>query len=203
VARRRASGHPRLLTRHLFLVRHGESAWNAQARLQGQADPPLSQAGRDQARALEPWLARLAPAGVVASDLQRARDTAGLAGHPDAELDQRWRERGVGEWTGLLESALPPGDLRAFRDHDRVPPTGEAWPGFEARVGAAIDELDARGGSWLVFTHGGCVRAAVVHMTGADPRAVAGPANASLTRFELAPRRRLLTFSVSAPGGHA
>jgi broad specificity phosphatase PhoE len=206
VARIRASGHPRLLTfpgRHLFLVRHGESAWNAEARLQGQADPPLSEAGRAQARALASWLAATVPrdAGAVVSDLQRARDTAELAGHPAAEVDADWRERGVGEWTGMLEAELPPGELRAFRDRDHVPPTGEAWPAFQARVGAAIDALDTRGGDWVVFTHGGCVRAAVAHLTGADPKTIAGPANASLTRFEIAPRRRLLAFSVSAPGG--
>ena len=182
---------------YLFLVRHGESAWNAEARLQGQADPPLSDAGRAQARALAAPLAALAPDGVVVSDLERARETAELAGFPGAEVDPRWRERGVGEWTGMLEADLPPGDLRAFRDRDHVPPTGEAWPAFQARVGAAIDELDGRGGTWMVFTHGGCARAAVAHLTHADPKAVAGPANASLMRFELAPRRRLLAFSVT------
>jgi broad specificity phosphatase PhoE len=182
--------------RSLVLVRHGESSWNAERRLQGQAEAPLSELGRDQARALARPLAALGTFGAVASDLSRARDTAALAGHPGPELDARWRERGLGEWTGLLEDELPDGCLRAFREDDEVPPSGEAWAAFEARVGAAIEDLDARGGCWLVFTHGGCVRAAVAHLTGAEPQAVAGPGNATLTTFELAPRRRLRGFSV-------
>jgi probable phosphoglycerate mutase len=187
--------------RHLVLVRHGESAWNAERRLQGQAEAPLSDAGRALARALAAALDALGDVGLVSSDLERARDTAALAGRAAPELDPRWRERALGEWTGLLEDELPDGHLRAFRQDDRVPPTGEPWAAFQDRVGAAIDELDARGGSWLVFTHGGCIRAAVAHLTRAAPRPVAGPGNATLTTFELAPRRRLLGFSVSPSTG--
>jgi broad specificity phosphatase PhoE len=91
--------------------------------------------------------------------------------------------------------------MQAFRAGDLVPPGGESWEEFQARVGAAADELAARGGSWLVFTHGGCVRAAVAHLTGADARAIAGPANASVTLLELGARPRLLVFNWSvAPG---
>ena len=81
----------------LFLVRHGESAWNAEGRLQGQAQAPLSDRGRDQARAL-----RLPQLPAVSSDLERAVETAALAGFPDAPTDARWRERydavGTEEW---------------------------------------------------------------------------------------------------------
>ena len=62
----------------LVLVRHGQSTYNAQARLQGQADPPLSDAGRAQAEALRPFLPRFAQ--VVTSDLVRASETATRTG---------------------------------------------------------------------------------------------------------------------------
>jgi probable phosphoglycerate mutase len=179
----------------IVLVRHGESAWNAEARLQGQADAPLSELGREQARGLVVALRGLDIAQVVTSDLSRARDTAGLAGHPDALPDARWRERGLGVWEGHLESDLEPGVLQEFRRTDVPPEGGELWPDFQARVGGALDELAERGGSWLVFTHGGCVRAAVAHLTGADHRTVAGPANASLTVLQTGRRRRMVAFN--------
>ncbi len=179
----------------IVLVRHGESAWNAEARLQGQADAPLSALGRAQARGLVAALAALDVDRVVASDLSRARDTAALAGHAGAVPDPRWRERGLGIWEGRLERDLEPGVLREFRRTDVPPEGGEPWPAFQARVGAALDELADAGGSWLVFTHGGCVRAAVAHLTGADHRTVAGPANASLTVLQADRRRRMIAFN--------
>lgn len=188
--------------RHLVLVRHGESAYNAEGRLQGQSDAPLSALGRDQARGLVAVLAALPPMHVVCSDLSRARDTAALAGHPDAEPDRRWRERGLGIWEDRLEAEVDPQRMRHFRATDDPPEGGEGWAALQARVGDAIADLEARGGSWLVFTHGGCVRAAVAHLTGADPRTVAGPGNASLTVLEHGSHWRLRAFNwFPAEGG--
>jgi broad specificity phosphatase PhoE len=186
---------------HLFLVRHGESAWNAEARLQGQADPPLSERGVAEAGALRDALAGVTGARLVTSDLERAWRTAELAGRGDAVRDARWRERDLGVWTESLEGDVPAADLAAFRDGDFVPEGAESWERFQARVGEAVDELAGRGGSWLVFTHGGCVRAATAHVTGARPDAIAGPANASITLLELGPRRRLLAFNWTASDG--
>lgn len=179
----------------LILVRHGESAWNAEGRLQGQADAPLSDLGREQAQALGEPLAELPRAGVVSSDLSRAVDTAVLAGHTGAARDPRWRERSMGEWTTELEADVPQDRLLAFRRGELVPPGGESWAQLQARVGEAVDELADRGGTWLVFTHGGPVRAAVAHATGADHRTIVGPANTSLTLIELGAPRRLLVFN--------
>ena len=58
-------------------------------------------------------------------------------------------------------------------------------------MGGAVDELLAAGGPWLVVCHGGVVRAALSHVTGADPQRVAGPANASVTILKGA---RLLAY---------
>src|SRR3954451_17636073 len=64
----------------LILVRHGESTWNAEERLQGQLDPPLSDRGRDQARALAGMVDGVPAERIVCSDLGRARQTAELMG---------------------------------------------------------------------------------------------------------------------------
>jgi broad specificity phosphatase PhoE len=137
----------------------------------------------------------------VTSDLERARETAELAGHPDARRDPRWREFDLGAWSGRLEADVPAEELAAFRRAALVPPGGESWPLFQARVASAVEELARAGGTWAVFTHGGAVRAAVAHVPGARPETVAGPVNTSLTLLELAPRRRLLVFNwTSAPG---
>ena len=190
-----------MAARHLFLVRHGESAYNATGRIQGQADAPLSDLGREQAGTIRDVVAGLPAEGVVASDLRRARDTAVLAGREAGEPDPRWRERGMGEWQDVLEADIAGSDLKGFRRGELVPPGGETISEFVARGGGAVDALTERGGSWIVFTHGGCVRAAVAHLTGADFNAVAGPTNVSLTMLELAPRKRLLTFNWTSEGG--
>jgi len=187
----------------LFLVRHGESAWNAEGRLQGQADPELSPLGREQAAAVAAVVARLPVTRTLTSDLVRARDTAALGGHPDAPADPRWRERHLGEWQTHLEPEVAtPAEMDRFRAGDLVPPGGEAWPDFQARVAGAAEELARTDENWLVFTHGGCVRALVSHVTGADWRTVAGPANTSLSVVALGKRPRLLAlnWTPTAPG---
>src|SRR4051795_13095841 len=76
----------------LILVRHGESTWNAEERLQGQLDPPLSERGREQARTLAGVADGLPADRVICSDLGRARETAELMGLEPGRLDTRWRE---------------------------------------------------------------------------------------------------------------
>src|SRR3954471_11917270 len=98
-----------LATDRLFLVRHGESTYNAEGRLQGQADPPLTPRGRAEAETLAGLLDGVAPERVVSSDLVRARETAALLGHPDTPTDPRLREIHVGEWAGRPISDFPPG----------------------------------------------------------------------------------------------
>ena len=191
-----------MLAARLVLVRHGQSTWNADGLLQGQADPPLSELGRAEAAALAPVLRGFPPDRVIASDLLRARETAALAGYPSPRLDSRWREVGVGEWQGRPLSELPPGSEPSWRGGPLVPPGGEAWEAMAERVAAAVYELRASGGSWLVVCHGGSVRAAVAALTGADARRIAGPANASVTvlSFDDAPSQ-LLAFAWTRNGG--
>jgi probable phosphoglycerate mutase len=170
-----------MLSARLILVRHGQSTYNAQARLQGQADPPLSEAGRREAELLKPALAGFAEERVVTSDLRRARETAALLGYPNAILSPLFREIDVGEWAGRSLSEFPKDSEPAWRGGPLKAPDGESWDELEARVADALDELIAAGGTWLVVCHGGVVRAALSHVTGASPRRVAGPPNASVT----------------------
>jgi probable phosphoglycerate mutase len=187
----------------LILVRHGESTWNAEERLQGQLDPPLSERGREQARALAGVAGGIPPERIVCSDLGRARETAELMGLRPGRFDERWREIDVGEWGGRAAAEIDAqGDeLTNWRGGTRKAPDGEAWVDFTARVGGAADELIAAGGTWVVVSHGGCVRVVASHLTGADVLHVAAPPNASTTVFELGAPPRLLVYGSLPDGG--
>ncbi|UCE85487.1 MAG: histidine phosphatase family protein, partial [Deltaproteobacteria bacterium] len=107
-----------------LLIRHGQSTWNAAGRWQGQGDPPLSDAGRRQARALAGALAaaRARFDALLSSDLARARETAAILGEAlslEPEIEPRLRERNVGSWSG-----------RTRREIER------SWPEELARVRA-------------------------------------------------------------------
>ena len=105
----------------------------------------------------------------------RASETAALLGYPDARRDPRWREIALGEWQGRSLNDFADETAYSWRGGALTPGRGESWLEFQRRVGGAVDELVAAGGTWLVVCHGGVVRAALSHVTGADPRAIAGP----------------------------
>jgi broad specificity phosphatase PhoE len=166
--------------------------------MQGQADPPLSELGREQAAALVPFLDGLGDARAVTSDLARARDTAMLLSFDGAAPDPRWREIDLGLWSGKRLDELDPGQVASWRRGVLVPPAGELWPVFQTRIAAAVAEL--AGKDAVVVTHGGCIRAACAHLTGADPRRLAPPANASATILEVGDRVLLQAYGLRSPG---
>jgi probable phosphoglycerate mutase len=96
-------------TRRLLLLRHGRTAWNAQRRFQGQADPPLDEVGRAQAYEVAGIVAALRPGMLVSSDAERAMQTAEIvaeiAGLP-VIAEGRLRERGLGHWEGLTRDEV-------------------------------------------------------------------------------------------------
>jgi broad specificity phosphatase PhoE len=149
-----------------------------------------------QALARAARLSGFPPGRVLSSDLARARETAELLGVAPAGYDERWREIDVGEWSGRTAAEVDAeGDeLTNWRGGPRTAPHGEPWPAFGARVAAAVDALRGAGGSWLVIAHGGVIRAACAHLTGADPLRLASPGNASTTTWELGERPRLLSY---------
>lgn len=95
--------------RRLLLLRHGRTAWNAQRRFQGQADPPLDEVGRSQAYEVSALVAALHPDLLVSSDAVRAMQTAEIVGEATALpvlADARLRERGLGHWEGLTRDEV-------------------------------------------------------------------------------------------------
>jgi len=186
----------------LILLRHGQSRWNALGRLQGASDPPLSAAGRAEARALGPFVRALAPATAVSSDLARARDTLALLGLPLTPLppDPRWREADLGDWTGRLPRELSPEDraaLQRWRVGRATPPGGETWEATRARAAAAARELAGSGvRRAVVVTHGGPIRAICHELMGLDPEAIIPVGNASVTIVEIGSSPRLVGFGM-------
>ena len=149
----------------VWLVRHGETTWNAEGRLCGWTDVPLTTRGQEQARWLRPLLEKETFDRVWSSDLSRARETAALA-WGQAQADRRIREIHFGDLEGLAYESIrteQKQELLAFEGFS--PPSGETIEDFSARVIAFLDELDA--GRHLVFTHGGVCRA-VMRQTGPD-----------------------------------
>lgn len=136
------------MSRRVILLRHGRTAWNAQRRFQGQADPPLDEVGRMQAYEVAALVAALRPGLLVSSDAARAMQTAEVVGEL-AELpplpDPRFRERGLGHWEGLTRDEVAQrypdeyADWLAGRDVSRR--GGETRTQVARRAVAAFAEL--------------------------------------------------------------
>lgn len=149
----------------LWMVRHGETAWNARRLFQGWSDIPLNETGRSQAASLRPELAGTMFDGVWSSDLSRAVETAQIA-HGEPVLDARLRELDFGDIEGATWDELEPLVQHSLQMFDEfTAPNGESMAGFLERVESFFDALET--GRHLVFTHGGVVRA-VVRACGGD-----------------------------------
>ncbi len=154
-----------MITRFCF-VRHGETDWNAERRIQGQIDIDLNPTGEAQARALRSSLAGQPFTAVYSSDLARAWRTAELATHgldlPEVQGTAALRERHYGVYQGMTSVdalARHPGvhHHHTGRSLDYDYETGETLRAFAARVMAGVTELVElhAGGTLLGFTHGG------------------------------------------------
>ncbi len=148
-------------TTRILVLRHGESEWNVLRKWQGQADPPLTDEGRQQAfRAIE----KLGTFDVIAcSDLQRAHETAQIIAHGvgigPLIVDARLRETDVGEWQGLTHSQIEqqwPGWLGS----QQRPPSFESDASLITRFTAALGDICelCPGGEALVVAHAGVIR---------------------------------------------
>jgi probable phosphoglycerate mutase len=188
--------------KRLVLVRHGETAWNADHRLQGQTDIALSDHGRAQAAALAPLIARLAPDVALTSDLGRAAETSALLGRADAMLCPALRERNLGVWEGCAIAALPSAEVEAWRAGRLTPPGGEPWDAFCARVDAALRAAVADCARVAVATcHGGVIRAAIHRLVGIEARLMqpVGPGSVSIVDLD-GGMFRLKAFNLRPPG---
>lgn len=155
----------------IYFIRHGETDWNAQRRYQGQADIPLNDTGRAQARrngeALRAFLPRIGQADFIASPLQRTLETMrivrgalGLA-MDDFTIDPRLIELNYGHWEGQLASDLPHTDpdglsARAADSYHWRPRGGENYADLTRRLESWLAELSR---DCVVVSHGGVSRA--------------------------------------------
>lgn len=158
--------------RRIVLWRHGRTAWNLENRAQGQSDVPLDEFGHDQARAMAPVVAALAPVSLWSSDLRRATDTAayladatGLA----VRTDPRLREYAVGLRQGFtfeeFRLAHPEVHRRFFGDPDYHVPGAETMEEVRARMAAALRDVAATlgpGETAVVIGHGASLTAGIL-----------------------------------------
>ena len=177
----------------LIFVRHGETAYNAESRLQGQLDTPLNARGREQARAiggtlrslLGPEIDRLDEAeAFFASPLERARETMDIA--RDAmglkpgryHLDPVLKELSFGVWEGLTWPEIEVRDAKGLRARrkDRwafAPEGGESYAMLAVRLRPWLDSLSEHA---FVISHGGVARVLMALIAGVPPaKAVEAP----------------------------
>jgi glucosyl-3-phosphoglycerate phosphatase len=163
-------------SRRLILLRHGQTAWNAARRVQGQLEAELDDTGHAQAASAAVAVAALRPAALWSSDSVRARQTAAYVAKEtslDPTYDPRLREYFLAERQGITHeeyAVLAPEEFAAFRlgDFDVVP-GGETAAIVSARVVAALEELLAsiRPGELAVaVSHGAAIRDAVPVLLG-------------------------------------
>jgi broad specificity phosphatase PhoE len=186
----------------LALIRHGATEWNRDGRWQGQTDVPLSAAGRAQAARLA---RRLQAEGarfdaLYASDQKRARETAAILGGAlglTPAAAPALREIDLGHWAGHTKEEIARlypeewGRLEAGGDIPRG--GGETFAGFQARILAWLLPTAARhaGQSVAVVTHGGVIRAVLLHARGLEwsqRRLIPSIANASVSVVETTAR---------------
>jgi probable phosphoglycerate mutase len=161
----------------LCLIRHGETAWNAERRIQGQLDLPLNPVGLAQARALAGRLAGRRFAALWSSDLARARCTAepiAAALRLSIMFDTDLRERDFGLFQGLTLDEARARHPAAFARYAARDPGcdlggGESLNRFATRALGCIERIVAahRGGDILVVSHGGVLDAAHRRASGA------------------------------------
>ncbi len=161
--------------RHLVMLRHGQTEFNAGSRMQGQLDTALTDLGRAQALAAAEVLAKRQPLLIVSSDLRRAHDTALTLGERSGlpvRVDTRLRETHLGDWQGMTHHEVDdaaPGARLAWRDDARwAPHGGESRVDVADRSLPLVAELLAGEPEWgadeperpvILVAHGGLIAA--------------------------------------------
>lgn len=190
----------------VWVVRHGETPWNVERRVQGWEDIPLNETGIRQAQALARHLSRSRQHGnqidaIYASDLKRARMTAEIVSEAlslPVIVDEGVRERHFGVLQGLVFSTMEEHQPEAARiwksrDPDAILPQGESLRRFHERVTTAIDAMAARhiGQRIMVVSHGGAMDIIWRHAKQASLQAPreAELLNASINRLKVTPDR--------------
>ena len=156
----------------IALIRHGPTDWNAQKRVQGSVDTPLSEVGRARMAGLSP------PAGFetahpFCSPKLRAQQTAALLGLENPTVDARLAEQNWGTWEGLTRAEMLARDgkdafVRVGRGFSFRPPGGESTFEVHARVQSFLSDMAKLPQDAVAVTHMGVLRAAYVLATGWD-----------------------------------
>lgn len=168
-----------MTARRLLLWRHGRTAWNAEGRIQGQADVPLDAVGLRQAAESAPLLAAERPDAILSSDLSRATATAAALAAVTGlgvQVDERLRESAFGDWqgrTGDEIAAYWPEAYARWRAGEPIDLPGVETPEEVAdRVVAALDRTV--GDTVVVVTHGGAARRGLLALLGWPERSLVG-----------------------------
>lgn len=181
--------------RRLVLLRHGESVWNAEARIQGQRCAGLSALGHEQAEVTATMLAARYPdALLVSSDLQRTVETAAplaAALQREPTLDAGLRERTFGGWEGQLRTQVAASDAarwaRWLAGEDLIAEVGgESAAQLADRVEPVLRRWLAAtplGGVTIAVTHGGPVWHGTHRLLGLAPGTLGGVSNAAITEL--------------------
>lgn len=156
----------------LIVWRHGNTDWNATDRVQGQSDTPLNALGRRQAAAAAQLLLAQRPDAIVASDLQRASDTASALSEISGltvTYDKRLRERSFGAWQGLFMTEVIerfPEQHARWTSGQEIGGDVESLDDLGSRVSAALLAAASLGDTVVVATHGAAARQGVGHVLG-------------------------------------
>ncbi|MBX9760035.1 MAG: histidine phosphatase family protein [Beijerinckiaceae bacterium] len=171
-----------MLRHRLVFLRHGETDWNAEGRLQGRQDIPLNPKGRHQAEKAGRTVTRILGHGALrdpglaflCSPMLRARQTMEIAraamGLPvqDYAMDERLVELTFGEWEGLtwpeVKARAP--EAASWREGDKwrfTPPSGESYAMLADRLAPWVESLDREA---VVVSHGGVARALMAMLAG-------------------------------------
>ena len=166
-------------SRRLVLWRHGRTSWNSVNRIQGQEDVPLDEVGKDQVRRAAQTLVGLKPHHIISSDLERARHTAqalaDIAGLT-VSIDEELRETFAGTWQGLTRNEIIeryPEDFAMWGGDSNIRPGGgetrlEVADRMTRAIAKGLSSVPD-GGTLVVASHGGALRAALGRLLALDP----------------------------------
>jgi probable phosphoglycerate mutase len=171
----------------LFAVRHGETEWSLSGQHTGRTDVPLLEVGRERAKKVGEFLSGRAFALVLTSPLSRARETATLAGFPDAAVVDDLREWDYGDYEGLKTLDIRKDHPGWFLWDDGVP-NGETIDEVASRADRVIERVRQVDGDVLVFAHGHILRVLAARWLDQPPgfgrHLILSPATLSILGYE-------------------
>lgn len=200
--------------RTIYLVRHGQTEWNAERRMQGQWDSRLSEAGRRHADVSGQFLAKCGIDAIYASPIGRVQDTAAII-RPhlglDHQNDDRLMEWSSGDWSGFLYSEIQerwPTEFAAWQaDMLNVrAPNGENFLDLMARASSFVDELQNLPGANIAILAHGFINRALACVLLERPAAATltiRQANDVIIRIRLGPSARDAAHFIAGEGPHA